>query len=90
MLGNMLTGDQQAMCPPCTARLGLEMAKALLAPAELAGALGIQAVETPPAKGDGDAGGRKSVKGTAKESKPDARPETPAPLAPGSTATEDG
>lgn len=41
MLTHTQTGETQAVCGPCLARSGLEMAKAILTPAEILERLGI-------------------------------------------------
>lgn len=59
MVGNMLNGEQQALGPGCFARMGLEFAKSLLDPIELAERLGplfVQGGNDAPA---GKSGGKK-------------------------------
>lgn len=76
MLTHTETGDTQAVCGPCLARSGLEMAKALLPPEEILERLGIP---TEPADG-AEAEDKRPRKAAKREapSEPPAEPE-PAP-----------
>lgn len=68
LLTHTETGETQAVCGPCLARSGLEMAKAILPPEEILERLGIPT--TPPA--DGAEAGEAPKKG--RKSKPAAEP----------------
>ena len=57
-IGNMETGDQQFVCPPCFARFALDFAKAVLPPEEIAAVLGPMFVA--PTQEGGKAPSRKS------------------------------
>lgn len=78
MLTHTQTGDTQAVCGPCLARSGLEMAKAILDPAEILERLGVVASADTAAAG-AEAPAKRSRKSKAE---PPAEPE------PGPAATE--
>lgn len=60
-LGNMQTGDQQFVCVGCAARWGLDFAKAVLPPEEIAAQLGPLFVD--PAREDLHEGAKAARKG---------------------------
>ena len=76
ILGMVETGDQQFLCGPCAGRFGLDLAKNLLTPEEIAEALGPMFVE-----GGRQDGPPKSRRGRKAEAATEAEPEPPRPPA---------
>lgn len=71
-LGNMETGQQQFVCASCAARWGLDFAKAILPPEEIAAALGPMFVD--PAREDLHEGAAKARKGRKAKAAPEPPP----------------
>lgn len=89
MVGNMETGDQLAVCPPCAGRWGITMAKIMLPGEEVAEMLGPMFVKPPTEAAEAPAEAPKSDKRPRKAAKRAAGPETPETLAEPAAAAED-
>lgn len=90
LVGNLQTGAQLALCSSDAARWGLELAKALLPPEEIAAALDGMFVNPSPQPAETAPKAPKSEAGTHTRGKAVKRPKVAETLEAGSTAAKDG
>lgn len=84
------TGDTNYQCPGCYARLGLEAAKTILPPEEIASQLGPMFVEGGGQPGNGKRARRRAQEPPEEAAEPGAGPEAPEGLEEPPAASQDG